>query len=57
MNYNSKIAELLRRPFNDINAKMMPQTDEKEYGQKLLEHHPITSKVEVQPYGMALKKV
>lgn len=55
MTYNSKIAELLRRPFNDINAKMMP--NEKDYGEKLLEHRPINSKVEVQPYGMALKKV
>lgn len=57
MNYTGKLAELLRRPFNDIDAKMMPQTNEKEYGQKLLEHHPITSKIEVQPYGMALKKI
>lgn len=56
MNYTGKLAELLRKPLNEIDAKMMPQTDEKEYGAKLLEHHPITSKVEVQPYGMALKK-
>ena len=56
MNYNGKIAELLRKPFNDMDAKMMPQMEKAEMGQKLLEHHPITSKVEVQPYGMALKK-
>ena len=56
MNYTGKLAEMLRKPMNDIDAKMMPQTNEKEYGAKLLEHHPINSKIEVQPYGMALKK-
>ena len=56
MHYTGKLAELLRKPMNDIDAKMMPQTNEKEYGAKLLEHHPMDSKVEVQPYGMALRK-
>ena len=56
MNYSGKLAELLRKPFNDMDAKMMPQTDPKKYGQKLLEHHPIESKVEVEDYGMALKQ-
>lgn len=56
MKYTGKLAEMLRRPLNQLEEKMMPQTNEKEYGAKLLEHHPINSKVEVQPYGMALKK-
>lgn len=56
MNYTSKIAQLLRKPFNDMDAKMMPQTDAKKYGKKLLEHHPIESKVDVQDSGMALKQ-
>lgn len=58
MTYTSKIADLLRRgPFSDMGAKMLPQTDPKKYGQKLLEHHPIESKVEVESYGMALEKI
>ena len=56
MHYTGKLAELLRRPLNQLEEKMMPQMEKEEMGQKLLEHHPITSKVEVQPYGMALKK-
>lgn len=56
MHYTGKLAEMLRRPLNQLEEKMMPQMEKAEMGQKLLEHHPITSKVEVQPYGMALKK-
>jgi len=58
MDYKGKMAAMLRKhgAFNDMESKMMPQTDKSEYGQKLLQHSPITSKVEVQPYGMALKK-
>ena len=56
MHYTGKLAELLRRPLNQLEEKMMPQMEKEEMGKKLLEHHSITSKVEVQPYGMALKK-
>ena len=58
MKYSSKIAEMLRKhaAFNQLEEKMMPQMEESEMGQKLLEHHPIESKVKTQPYGMALKK-
>jgi hypothetical protein len=56
MNYTGKIAEMLRKPLNQLEEKMMPQMDKSKMGKKLLEHHPIESKVEVQPYGMALKK-
>jgi hypothetical protein len=56
MNYNGKIAKLLRKPFNDMDAKMMPQMNKSKMGKKLLEHHPIESKVDVQDPGMALKQ-
>ena len=56
MKYTGKLAEMLRKPLNQLEEKMMPQMDKSKMGKKLLEHHPIESKVEVQPYGMALKK-
>lgn len=58
MKYSSKLADMLRKgaAFNQLEEKMMPQMEKSEMGQKLLEHHPAQSKVEVQPYGMALKK-
>ena len=56
-NYRGKLADLLRYgTFNDLPAKMMPQMDKSEMGMKLLEHHPILSKIETAPYGAALKK-
>jgi hypothetical protein len=56
MNYNGKIAQLLRKPFNDMDAKMMPQMNKSKMGQKLLEHYPMESKVYVKDSGMALKQ-
>jgi len=56
MHYTGKLAELLRRPLNQLEEKMMPQMDKAKMGKKLLEHHPIESKVEVEDYGMALKQ-
>jgi hypothetical protein len=59
MRYLDTVVKMLRAntAFNDIEAKMMPQMEKSEMGAKLTEHHPITSKVETQPYGMALKKI
>lgn len=59
MHYLDTVVKMLRAKdaFNDIDAKMMPQMEKSEMGAKLTEHHPIMSKVEVQPYGMALKKI
>lgn len=58
MKYSSKLADMLRKgaAFNQLEEKMMPQMEKSEMGQKLLEHHSALSKVEVQPYGMALRK-
>lgn len=58
MKYSSKITDMLRKTeaFNQLKEKMMSQMEKSEMGKKLLEHHPAESKVEVQPYGMALKK-
>ena len=54
-NYHGKMADMLRYgAFNNIAAKMMP--NDKDYGQKLLEHHPPLSEIKVDAYGMALKK-
>jgi hypothetical protein len=58
MKYSSKLTDMLRKSeaFNQLKEKMMLQMERSEMGQKLLDHHPIESKVEVQSYGMALKK-